>query len=227
MWVGYSLLHFMGNAKAHGQDLGAPGSCLLKFSTMPFLFCNLNEVCDYASRSDYSYWLSTEEPMPMMMTPIPAVDMHRYISRCAVCEAPTRVIAVHSQSMSIPPCPNGWEELWIGYSFIMHTDAGAEGGGQSLVSPGSCLQDFRPTPFIECHGTGRCNYFTTAYSYWLATIEDRDQFRKPRQQTLKGNTLQSRISRCSVCIRQKHKKVNNRIQPQYGGRTQYWPNRNY
>jgi hypothetical protein len=23
MWEGYSLLHFMGDAKAHGQDLGA------------------------------------------------------------------------------------------------------------------------------------------------------------------------------------------------------------
>lgn len=86
---------------------------------------------------------------------------------------------------------------------LQHTDAGAEGGGQSLVSPGSCLEEFRPTPFIECHGSGRCNYFTTAYSYWLATIEDRDQFRKPRQQTLKGGTLQTRISRCSVCIKQR------------------------
>jgi len=36
-----------------------------------------------------------------------------------VCEAPTKVIAVHSQSMAIPECPNGWSELWIGYSFIM------------------------------------------------------------------------------------------------------------
>jgi len=39
--------------------------------------------------------------------------------RCSVCEAPTRVIAVHSQSVSIPDCPNGWSELWTGYSFIM------------------------------------------------------------------------------------------------------------
>lgn len=41
------------------------------------------------------------------------------LSRCTVCEAPTRVIAVHSQSMSIPDCPGGWESLWVGYSFIM------------------------------------------------------------------------------------------------------------
>lgn len=50
---------------------------------------------------------------------------------------------------------------------------------------------------------GRCNYFTTAYSYWLATIEDRDMFRRPRQQTLKAGSLETRISRCTVCIRQR------------------------
>ena len=62
-------------------DLGLPGSCLKKFSTMPYLFCNLNEVCDYASRNDYSYWLSTTEPMPMMMTPIKGPDIEKYISK--------------------------------------------------------------------------------------------------------------------------------------------------
>lgn len=81
MWAGYSLLHFMGDEKAHGQDLGAPGSCLQRFSTMPFMFCNLNNVCDYASRNDYSYWLSTPEPMPQMMNPIAAEEVRRFISR--------------------------------------------------------------------------------------------------------------------------------------------------
>lgn len=203
MWSGFSLLHFLGNAKAHGQDLGAPGSCLQRFSTMPFMFCNLNNVCDYSSRNDYSYWLSTDYPMPAMMTPIGARDLRQYISRCTVCEAPTRVITVHSQSTQTPTCPDDWEPLWKGFSFLMHTDAGAEGSGQSLVSPGSCLEYFRSTPFIECHGIGRCNYFTTAYSYWLATIEERDMFRRPRQQTLKAGSLETRISRCMVCIRRR------------------------
>ena len=49
--------------------LGSAGSCLQRFSTMPFMFCNLNNRCTVASRSDYSYWLSTTEPMtPMMNT---------------------------------------------------------------------------------------------------------------------------------------------------------------
>ncbi|KAG8229547.1 hypothetical protein J437_LFUL009021 [Ladona fulva] len=172
-----------------------------RFSVMPFLFCNLNNVCNYASRNDYSYWLSTAEPMPMMMTPIPARDIKKYISRCSVCETTTRVIAVHSQSISIPSCPSGWEELWIGYSFLMSTDSGAEGSGQSLVSPGSCLEDFRASPFIECHGLGRCNYFATAHSYWLATVEESQMFSRPRQQTLKAGDLRTRIGRCAVCLK--------------------------
>lgn len=36
-----------------------------------------------------------------------------------VCEVPANVLAVHSQSLSIPECPSGWSGLWIGYSFVM------------------------------------------------------------------------------------------------------------
>lgn len=43
-------------------------------------------------------------------------DFH---GRCVVCEVPANVIAVHSQSISIPECPTGWTTLWIGYSFVM------------------------------------------------------------------------------------------------------------
>lgn len=41
------------------------------------------------------------------------------LTRCAVCEAPAVVIAVHSQTIQIPRCPQGWDSLWIGYSFMM------------------------------------------------------------------------------------------------------------
>lgn len=42
-----------------------------------------------------------------------------FACRCAVCEAPAMVIAVHSQTIQIPTCPANWEALWIGYSFMM------------------------------------------------------------------------------------------------------------
>uniref|UniRef100_A0A8C9AQM1 Collagen IV NC1 domain-containing protein n=1 Tax=Prolemur simus TaxID=1328070 RepID=A0A8C9AQM1_PROSS len=201
LWVGYSLLFVEGQEKAHNQDLGFAGSCLPRFSTMPFIYCNINEVCHYARRNDKSYWLSTTAPIPML--PVGQAQIPQYISRCSVCEAPSQAIAVHSQDITIPQCPLGWRSLWIGYSFLMHTAAGAEGGGQSLVSPGSCLEDFRATPFIECSGArGTCHYFANKYSFWLTTVEERQQFgEEPVSETLKAGQLHTRVSRCQVCMK--------------------------
>lgn len=96
---------------------GWAGSCVQRFSTMPFLFCNMNNVCNYASRNDRSYWLSTSAPIPMM--PVVENEIEPYISRCVVCDVPNNVIAIHSQTVTIPECPRGWSSLWIGYSFVM------------------------------------------------------------------------------------------------------------
>lgn len=60
---------------------GFAGSCIRKFSTMPFLFCDFNDVCNYASRNDKSYWLSTNEHIPMM--PAEEYEVEKYISRLA------------------------------------------------------------------------------------------------------------------------------------------------
>ncbi|TKS79895.1 Collagen alpha-3(IV) chain [Collichthys lucidus] len=199
MYSGYSFLFINGNERAHGQDLGTMGSCLPRFSTMPFLFCDTERNCRYASRNDYSYWLSTDTPMPANMVSITGERLASYISRCSVCESTSNVIAVHSQTTLLPACPRGWETLWNGYSFVMQTGAGAEGSSQPLVSPGSCLESFRQVPFIECHGRGTCNYYPDSYSYWLASLDPNSMFSKTIPQTVKGPSLQSVISRCRVC----------------------------
>jgi integrin beta 8 len=139
--------------------------------------------------------------MTAMMNPVTGNQIRDYISRCAVCEAPAQVMAVHSQTMFEPDCPTGWKSLWIGYSFAMHTGAGSDGTGQPLHSPGSCLEDFRSSPFIECHGRGTCNYYATTLSFWLSTIDGSQQFQKPQPATLKAGNLRSKISRCRVCMR--------------------------
>lgn len=199
MWTGYSLLYIQGDGKSAGQDLGLPGSCLRKFSTMPFMPCNLNQECHVSSRNDYSYWMSTQEPMTMSMAPVTGNAIRPYISRCAVCETPTQTMAVHSQSSQVPACPNGWTGMWSGYSFLAHTSAGAEGTGQDLQSPGSCMTEFRSVPFIECHGRGTCNYYATQHAFWLAIIDKDKMFKKPMSETLKAGVLNQRVSRCQVC----------------------------
>uniref|UniRef100_A0A3Q4MXN7 Collagen IV NC1 domain-containing protein n=1 Tax=Neolamprologus brichardi TaxID=32507 RepID=A0A3Q4MXN7_NEOBR len=204
IYSGYSFLFINGYKRAHGQDLGTTGSCLPRFSTMPFLFCDTENACRYASRNDYSYWLSTDTPMPMNMVSISGEMLKSYISRCSVCETTSNVIAIHSQRTLIPECPRGWESLWTGYSFIMQTGAGAEGSSQPLISPGSCLEKFRQVPFIECHGRGTCNYYPDSYSYWLASLDPNNMFGKPIPQTVKGPFLESIISRCRVCRKPGH-----------------------
>lgn len=96
---------------------GTSGSCLQRFSTMPFVFCDFNDVCNYASRNDKSFWLSTTAALPMM--PVAGDEITPFISRCAVCDVQANVIAVHSQTIDVPNCPRGWRGLWIGYSFAM------------------------------------------------------------------------------------------------------------
>jgi len=82
-----------------------------------------------------------------------------------------------------------------------HTGAGADGTGQPLHSPGSCLESFRTSPFIECHGRGTCNYYATTLSFWLSTVDRSLQFSKPLPETLKAGNLRQKISRCQVCMR--------------------------
>jgi len=200
MWEGYSFLFMQGNERPHGQDLGQAGSCLRRFNTMPFMYCNVDNNCRVASRNDYSYWLSTPKQIESKDN-LRGKDVEPFISRCAVCEAPSVAIAVHSQDDHIPDCPDGWGSLWIGYSFVMHTGAGAQGSGQDLQSPGSCLEDFRSAPFIECHGRGTCNKFANGYSFWLATIMPENQFATPAEENFMSGMLRQRVSRCQVCMR--------------------------
>lgn len=108
IYSGYSFLFINGNERTHGQDLGknvktlvnkntcpslspwmnvsnclsgSIGSCLPRFSTMPYLFCDIESNCRYASRNDYSYWLSTNQPMPQNMVSIAGDQLANYISR--------------------------------------------------------------------------------------------------------------------------------------------------
>ncbi|CDQ97771.1 unnamed protein product [Oncorhynchus mykiss] len=168
---------------------------------MPFSYCNTG-TCDYASRNDKSYWLSTTAAVPMM--PVSGHDIRAHISRCAVCETPSPAVAVHSQDYIAPTCPPGWRSLWAGYSFLMHSGAGDEGGGQSLTSSGSCLRDFRAQPFVECQGPrGTCHYFANVYSFWLTHVSLDEQFGPgPVPSVLKAADQQrQQASRCHVCTK--------------------------
>jgi len=73
--------------------------------TMRFVFCDFNDVCNYASRNEKSFCLSTTAALPMM--PVSGVEMSSFISRCTVCDVPANAIAVHRQTIDVPMCPRG------------------------------------------------------------------------------------------------------------------------
>lgn len=120
LWTGYSLGYTDGDGFGHGQDLGKSGSCVRRFNTIPFMMCRgrkENGRCHYSFRSEKTYWLSTAADE--IDEQIPMDENEDYISRCSVCEINAAVLAVHSQSNTIPDCPASWISLWVGYSFLM------------------------------------------------------------------------------------------------------------
>lgn len=199
LWKGYSLLNLHGNARASGQELGSSGSCMQRFSTMPVVRCDINDKCSYAQNQDNSYWLSTSEPMTPSMKPVDGERIKDFISRCSVCESTGNVIALHSQNQTLPTCPAGWLDLWTGYSFVMNRAEGAEGSGQDLLSPGSCLEEFMAAPYIECKAAGHCNKYSTLLSFWLTNVNSDKQFDAIRLDTFKAGNIRPQISRCKVC----------------------------
>lgn len=115
LWNGYSLIYVDGHNYASYQDLGSSGSCVPKFSTVLAASCGKNYPCTYVPRNDSTFWLTTAEITTN--TPVKK-EIERYISRCVVCEVLSIVITRHSQSSDVPPCPNGWDSLWNGFSFL-------------------------------------------------------------------------------------------------------------
>ena len=100
------------------QISGTPSSCMRKFNAVPFLVCNIMHVCKYAVRAaSHSYWLSTDAPAPTVAVMGNETDQH--ISRCVVCQAPAPLLTLHSQTSKPEPCPQGWDQVWQGYSFLM------------------------------------------------------------------------------------------------------------
>ncbi|KAL7671400.1 hypothetical protein ACOME3_006298 [Neoechinorhynchus agilis] len=69
------------------------------------VFLDQTNVCYYGQTNDVTYYLSTNEQMPMI--PVENELIRPYISRCAV----------HSMSMQVPSCPGEWE--WQSYSSVM------------------------------------------------------------------------------------------------------------
>jgi len=203
LWKGYSLMYTVGNGQARSQDLGKSGSCIKKFSPVPFLICSLRAGgCKFGQKQDISVWL---QGRPGTSTaPVPNTNIVPYVSRCTVCEGQNRPIAIHSQDTAVPNCPAGHESLWTGYSFLMSVGRSKSGTGQQLSSAGSCLPYFRPSPGIECQGgLGACTFRADRYSFWLRKVLPNFNYDGKFEQRMGMAQAQINVSRCRVCMKRR------------------------
>lgn len=120
-------------------------------------------------------------------------------STAVVAEGWTNVIARHSFTATAPGCPSGWSNLWNGYSFAFGT--GHQDGmfGVDPGSAGSCLEVFKPIPFLECgtHSSADCDHETLndVGGWFITTAQTGD----PGAVTASYAALSAMASRCSVC----------------------------
>lgn len=208
LWTGYSVMYTVGDNQAVSQDLGKPGSCLKTFSPVPFLTCSLqSKGCKQNDFKDYTYWLAGN--VREGKAPVPNTEAISSVSRCVVCETQSEAFSVHSQTKKLPKCPNNYETLWTGYSFMMTVGDSKNGAGQQLSSPGSCMSRFTHGPSIECQGgsKGKCSFFSNKLSFWLKTVDVTKMFNEStvtkKLDVNKGREVLNQVSRCRVCMKQR------------------------
>lgn len=137
LWKGYS---FVSSTDTAQQDLGTSGSCLQQFMISPTIRCN-GDNCQLGMNKEKSYWLTTDKKSRSSFS---QSDIKKFVSRCVVCESPTKPIVFHTNSI----CPSGWSTIWTGQSL-----ASNKGG---LSSTGSCMNK-QDEMTVECSSeTGSC-----------------------------------------------------------------------
>ncbi len=104
----------------------------------------------------------------------------------------TTVIAVHSQTSSVPDCPAGWDSLWTGYSLVSASVLLTSVYTADLGTSDSCVSEFRPGFLLECQMSGTCYYVSPQdYSDWLINVDN------PPPPSITKDT--NGISKCNVC----------------------------
>lgn len=116
LWEGFSLQKLESNGQSVQIDLAKPESCLPLFSITLSTSCGIDGDCQQAQRNDRTYWLLSNNSIGTEA--ILEADAEDVISRCTVCETTKPVLAIHSQSVEGLKCPNGWDDLWTGYSYL-------------------------------------------------------------------------------------------------------------
>ncbi|XP_038131449.1 collagen alpha-4(IV) chain-like [Cyprinodon tularosa] len=102
------------------------------------------------------------------------------------------LLVIHSQSVEVPQCPAGSNQLWVGYSLV-HLEGQYRAQTEDLGKPGSCLPVFSTMPFSFCNREACYHSSSNGKSYWLSTSASIPM------RPLFGQEVSLHISRCVVC----------------------------
>lgn len=113
------------------------------------------------------------------------------------CTCDTHVLVRHSQTDVEPGCPNGWLEMYAGYSLVYFESQGY-GLAQDLGGVGSCMEKFQVMPFLQCASRNVCRHGQrTDKSFWLTTNSQNDI--KAMAPLKTEDDIIPYISKCTVC----------------------------
>lgn len=156
------------------------------FVSSRFLFFTIGLFISVAVLTAYAAWDTTVTTGETLT----ATKWNDLVNKISSMET---VIAVHSQTSTVPNCPAGWTGLWDGYSLALVGLAQGYVHSQDLGNPGSCLKEFRKMPIIECNNpAGNCEFYTAwDFSAWLSADSSAWNLMDPV-----GN---NKVGRCRVC----------------------------
>ena len=111
LWSGHTLVDTE-NWREH--------SCLRQFAPKGRM-----EVSGGSVRYSSTQWLAKERGDGVE---VDLEEAEELLAWCSVCEVEGGTVTVHSQTTSLPECPEDWASLWTGYSSV--SGEGGEGGGR-------------------------------------------------------------------------------------------------
>ena len=116
-------------------------------------------------------------------------EAEELLAWCSVCEVEGGTVTVHSQTTSLPECPEDWASLWTGYSSVSgeggevgvnlcailmlllpHTHTQMSSGVQQMNSPSACVETLSETGMLRCDGRATCSWGSYS-SHWLTALD--------------------------------------------------------
>lgn len=92
----------------YGNNHASSSSCVPQFGFLR------------SSRNVYSRWKAAVLDNKSAVHGDSALEeaaAQKMVSRCSVCEVEGSVLTRHSMTTVLPECPEGWESMWVGFSY--------------------------------------------------------------------------------------------------------------